>query len=442
MSLKAVNKVEINRYELEVEVDAAAFKEAVTKAFRKNIGKLNIPGFRKGKAPRAVVEKMYGKDMFYEDAINDIYPVALDEAAKESKLDIIDDKIGLEIVSAGEKGLVFKAVLTVKPEVTIGSYKALPATRNIVTVDDADVDAEISNLQERNGRIITVEDRAAQMGDSVVINFEGSVDDVPFEGGKGEDAPLELGAGQFIPGFEEQIVGHKVGDAFDVTVTFPEEYHAEDLAGKPAVFKTELKEIKMRELPEIDDEFAKDVSEFDTLDELRADIRAKIIEKKEKASANEVENQLIDQLIEGLTAEIPEVMFENKIDDNIRDFDYRLRGQGLDIASYLKYTNMEMESFRKTFREQSEKQVKVRLALEKVAELEEINPTEDEVAAEYTKMAESYNMDVEKIRSLIPATDLKKDISVEKAINLVKESAIVTEVEAVTDAGEDTKSAE
>ena len=435
MSLKSVNQVETNRYAFEVEVDAAVFSDAVNRSYRKNIKRFNIPGFRKGKAPKAFIEKVYGADIFFDDAINEVYPEAIEAAVEESGLEIVEDQPDFELVHAVQgEPLVFKATLTVKPEVEIGEYKGLTATKKAVEVKDSDVDVELSRLQERNGRIVAVEDRPAELTDNVSIDFEGFIDGVAFEGGKGEDAPLTLGSGQFIPGFEEQIVGHSTGDEFDVVVTFPEDYHAEDLKGKEAVFKTKLHEIKTRELPELDDEFAKDVSEFDTLDELKADIRAKLQEKREKLAEDDVENQLIDQLIEGLKAEIPEAMFERRIDDNVRDFDSRLRSQGLDINSYLQYTGMEMSAFRKTFREVAERQVKVRLALEKIAQLEDIKPSDEELDAEFQKLAEAYNLEADKVKAIIPVKELTRDLAVEKAIKLVKDSAVVTEAPAEEEA--------
>lgn len=429
MSLKAVNKVDTNRYELEIEVSAESFEEAVSKAFRKNASKISIPGFRKGKAPRAFIEKVYGENFFYEDAVNDLYPQALEAAVEESGLDLVEDKIDTEVVSVGKEGVVFKSKVTTKPEVEISEYKGLKATRAVKPVTDEDVDAELNRLQERNGRIVTVEDRPAQEGDTAVIDFEGFVDGVAFEGGKGEDHALVLGSGQFIPGFEEQVAGHSAGDEFDVDVTFPEDYHAKDLAGKEAIFKVKVHEVKTRELPELDDEFAKDVSEYDTLDELKADVKTKLEEKANKSADDLVENQLIDQLIERMTAEVPEAMYERRIDQDVNDFAYRLQSSGLDLNTYLQYTGMDMESFRKTFRDVAERQVKVRLALEKIAALENLQATEEDLEAEYKKMAENYHIDFDKVKNAIPEKDLKMDLAVEKAVQLVKDNAEITEGE-------------
>ena len=429
MSLKAVNKVDTNRYELEIEVSAESFEEAVSKAFRKNASKISIPGFRKGKAPRAFIEKVYGENFFYEDAVNDLYPQALEAAVEESGLDLVEDKIDTEVVSVGKEGVVFKSKVTTKPEVEVSEYKGLKATRAVKPVTDADVDAELTRLQERNGRIVTVEDRPAQEGDTAVIDFEGFVDGVAFEGGKGEDHALVLGSGQFIPGFEEQVMGHNANDEFDVDVTFPEDYHAKDLAGKEAIFKVKVHEVKTRELPELDDEFAKDVSENDTLDELKADVKTKLEEKANKSADDLVENQLIDQLIERMTAEVPEAMYERRIDQDVNDFAYRLQSSGLDLNTYLQYTGMDMESFRKTFRDVAERQVKVRLALEKIAAMENLQATEEELEAEYKKMAENYHIDFDKVKNAIPEKDLKMDLAVEKAVQLVKDNAEITEGE-------------
>lgn len=427
MSLKSTTKVETNRYQLEVEVDAEVFEKAINQAYHKEIKKISIPGFRKGKAPRAFVEKYYGEKVFYEDAINAVYPDALDAAINEAKLEMIEDKIDFDLVSAGKEGIVFKATITTKPEVEIEGYKGLPAVKKTVEVTEDEIDAEVKKVQERNSRMVTVEDRAAQNGDIAVIDFDGYVDGEPFSGGKADNYSLTLGAGQFIPGFEEQVVGHKSGEEFDVNVKFPEDYQAKELADKDAVFKIKLHEIKMKELPEVDDDFVKDVSEFDTLDQYRADIRKKLEEAKEKQAKDDVENQLIDQLIEKLKAEIPEAMFENRINEDIREFGYRLQSQGLDFETYLKYTGMDKDSIRSQFRPQAERQVKVRLAFEKIAELEGIKPSDEEIEEEYAKLAKSYEIDADKVKTFIPKDALEKDIAVEKAINLVRDTAVVAE---------------
>lgn len=427
MSLKTANKVDTNRVELDVEVDAAAFEEAVNKAYKKNIGKMNVPGFRKGKAPRHLVEKLYGTGVFYEDAVNDIYPAALDAAINESGYEYVEDKIDFDVVSVGKEGLNFKAVVTVKPEVEIGEYKGLKADKKVEEVSDEDVTAELAKLQDRNSRLVNVEGRAAEDGDTVTIDFEGFVDNEAFEGGKAENYSLTLGSKQFIPGFEDQVVGKKTDEEFDVNVTFPEEYQEATLAGKPAVFKCKLHEIKAKELPELNDDFAKDVSEFDTLEDLKADLKKKLEHQKEHAAEDAFETQLIDQLVAGLKAEIPEAMYERRIDDSVRDFEYRLKQQGLDLDTYLQYTGMDMASFRKGFHDQADKQVKLRLALEKITSLEDIAPTDEELDKEYAKYAEIYKVDVEKVKAFIPKKDLSKDLEVGKAMDLVKESAVINE---------------
>lgn len=424
MALKQATKVDTNRVELEVEVGAEAFEAAVAAAYRKNVGKINVPGFRKGKAPRAIVEKIYGEGVFYEDAVNDLYPTALDEAIRESDYEYVEDKVDLDVVSLGKEGLVFKAVITVKPEIEVTEYKGLKAKKKAVSVKEDEINAELAKLQERNSRLVTVEDRAAAEGDTVVFDFDGYVDGVAFEGGKAENFSLVLGSGQFIPGFEDQIVGKKPEEAFDVNVTFPEEYHAKELAGKPAVFKCVLHEVKFKELPELNDDFAKDCSEFDTLDELKADTKAKLKAQKEKAANEAYETELLEQLCENVQGEIPEAMYENRINESVQDFGYQLQMQGLNLDTYMQYTGMDMENFRNGFREQAVRSVKIRLALEKVAALENLQPTDEEVEAEFQKYADQYSMELEKIKSLIPESSLRGDLAVAKAMDVIKANAV------------------
>ncbi len=427
MSLTGTNKVDTNKYELTIKVDADSFEKAIEKAYRKNVKKINVPGFRQGKAPRKMVEKLYGEGVFFEDAINDLYPSALADAIKEAGLDVVArPEVEAKDVSK-ENGFEFVATCIVKPEVSVKDYKGIEVEKTVKTVSDEQVAARLDSMRDRNARLINVEDRASKKGDTLVFDFDGSVDGVPFDGGKAENFSLELGSGQFIPGFEEQLENKNVNDEFDVTVTFPEDYHAEELKGKPAVFKCKVHEIKAKELPQLDDEFAKDVSEFDTLDELKADITKKLQEQADKAATDEVENKLIDTVIANMEAEIPEEMNEARIDDMVRDFQYRLQSQNLDLDTYLKYTGMELPSFRQTFAEQAVKQVKIRLALEKIVELENIVPTEEELNEEYKKIADGYKMEVEKIKELIPAEDFVKDMAVNKAIDLIKSSAKITE---------------
>lgn len=427
MSLKSSNKVDTNRYQLEIELPGDVFEKAVEQVYRKENKKITIPGFRKGKAPRAFVEKFYGSQVFYEDAINALYPSALEEAVKEAGVEFVEDKVDFDLVSAGKDGLSFKVTITTKPEVSIENYKGIAIEKKAVKVTDEDVDAEVRKVQDRNSRMVTVEDREAQNGDITVIDYEGFVDDVAFEGGKAENATLNLGSNTFIPGFEDQIVGHKTGEEFDINVKFPEEYHAAELAGKDAVFKIKLHEIKMKELPEVDDDFVKDVSDFDTVDAYKADIRAKLTESAESRSKNEVENAILDKLTELVQAEIPQAMFENRISEDVRDFAYRLQSQGLNIDTYMKYTGMDNNALRDSFRPQAERQVKVRLALEKIAQLENIQPTDEDLDAEYEKIAKSYEMEADKVKAFIAKEDLAKDVAVEKAMNIVRDSAVVTE---------------
>ena len=426
MSLNSSNKVDTNRYELTITVPADEFDAAVEKVFKRESKKITIPGFRKGKAPRAFIEKYYGEQVFYEDAINLVYPSALESAVKEAGLRMIEDKIDFDLVDSGKgKDLVFKVTITTYPEVSIEGYKGVEITKNTVNVTEEDIDAELARIQDRNSRMVTVEDRAAQNGDTVEIDFDGYVDGVAFEGGKAENYNLTLGSGQFIPGFEDQIVGHNTGDEFDVNVTFPEEYHAEELKGKPAVFKIKLHEIKAKELPEVDDDFIKDVSEFDTVEAYRADVKEKLTVSRQKQADDAADNQLIDALVEKLQGEIPEAMYQNRINDDINEFAYRLQSQGLDLKTYMQYTGMEEQGIRDSFKPQAERQVKVRLALEKIVSLENIAPTDEEIEAEYAKMANVYQMDVEKIKGFVSKEDLALDIAVEKAMGIVRDNAVV-----------------
>ena len=426
MSLKNATKLENGRVELEIEVDAATFGAAVNAAYKKDVKKISVPGFRKGKAPRAMIEKIYGSGVFYETAMNDVYPTALDEAIKESGYEYVEDKIDLDVISVGPEGLAFKAVITVKPEVKMRGHKSLKITRPAVVVTDEDIDAELTRLQERNARMVSVEDRGAEMGDTVTFDFEGFVDDVAFDGGKAENHALVLGSGQFIPGFEEQLVGATVDAELDVNVTFPEEYHAADLAGKPAVFKCKLHKIEKKELPEVDDELIKDCTDFDTVEEFKADTKKRLEEQRNAAADKAVNDTIAEALIKLVKADIPEAMIENTINDRIQDFAYRLQSQGLSLDLYMQYTGMDVAAFRESFREQAEKQVKLRLALEYVVKADKISVSDEELDAEYGKFAEQYGMDVEQVKAAIPATELAKDIAVEKAMKLIRSKATIT----------------
>lgn len=424
MNLKSSNKVDTNRYQLEIFVDPKEFEDAVEKAYRKESGKITIPGFRKGKAPRPFIERYYGKEIFYESAINSIYPNALDEAVKEAEIDVIDDKIDFDIVDVGDNGLTFKATLTVKPEVKIDNYKGIEVPSFNIEVTDKDVNDEIERVRERNSRLITVEDREAKNGDIAIIDFEGFCDGAAFEGGKAEKHSLTLGEGHFISGFEDQIVGHKPGEEFDISVNFPEDYQAKDLAGKGAVFKIKLHELKKKELPEVDDEFVKDVSEFDTLEQYKKDIKNKLTKQFELKAKKNTENKIMDKLVDLIEADIPEAMYNNRIKEIARDFEYRLQSQGLDVDSYMKYTGMDAQKFKESFRLEAERQVKGKLALEQIAKLENLEVTEEDFENGYKKVAEQYNMEADKIKNIIPKTELEKDILLEKAISLVTDSAV------------------
>ena len=378
-----------------------------------------------------MVETYYGTEVFFEDALNLLYADVVEEAINESGLKVIDDKMDFELVSISkEDGVDFKVSVTTYPEITLKAYKGLKAEKQAVNVTAAEVNAEVKAMAERNARMVSVEDRAAKKGDAVVIDFEGFVDGVAFDGGKAEGHTLELGSGQFIPGFEDQIIGKNINDEFDITVTFPEDYGAKELAGKEAVFKIKLHEIKVRELPEVDDEFAKDVSEFDTLKELKADLKKKAVERKKRAADEAVENDLVQQIVDGIEGEIPEAMFESRLNQSVEEFAYRLQSQGMDLQTYLKYTNSSIEDFKATFRPQAEMQVKYRLALEKIVELEGIKADEKDVEEQFKKMAESYGVEVEQVKAAIPASEIEKDIAVGKAIDFVKENAVITEAAA------------
>ncbi|MBE6865951.1 MAG: trigger factor [Ruminococcaceae bacterium] len=419
-------KVAENTVELEFKVSAEEFEKALTAAFRKANKEITVPGFRKGKAPRNVVEKMFGQEIFFNDAIDEILPQAYEDAVKEAGL-VVVARPELDIPTCTrEEGFTVKATLTTYPEVKLGQYKGLKVEKTVIPVSDELIEAELMNLQDRNARLVSVSDRAAQLDDTANIDFEGFADGVAFEGGKGEGFDLLLGSGQFIPGFEEQIVGHNIGDEFDVEVSFPTEYHAGELAGKPAVFKTKLNEIKVKELPEIDDEFAKDVSEFDTLEELKANIKEVKGEEADRAAEMDMENKLVSQVVEGMEANIPEAMYETRVDDMVNDFANRLSQQGLSIELYLQYTQMDMESFRKTFREQAEEQVKIRLALEAVVKAEEITASDEEYEEELMKAATAYNFPLPELRKMIPVEEVKHDLAVQKAIDFIKANAEIT----------------
>ena len=426
MNLVKSEKLEKSMHELQFSVDAEAFKAAIDKAFKREGKKYTVPGFRKGHAPRAVIEKMYGADIFHYDAINDLFPEAYEAAVEESAIEPVG-RPEVDVVSESlEDGVVLKVVVAVKPEIKVGNYTGLKATKKVNTVDDADVEAELVRMQNRNGRIVTREGKA-ENGDTVDMDFEGFVDGVAFEGGKAEHYNLVLGSGNFIPGFEDQLIGHEAGEEFDVNVTFPEEYQAKELAGKAAVFKIKLHEVKTKELPALDDEFAKDVSEYDTLDELKASIRKGMEEQNEKQAALALENDLVDQVIATIEGDIPEAMYEARMDEAVRDFEYRLAQQGLKLDMYLQYMGQTLESFRASFKEQAEKQVKIRLALEAIAAAEKIVASDEDLENELQRIADSYKMELAKVKELVNADEVKKDLAVNKAIDFVRDHAEITE---------------
>ena len=425
MNLISCEKLEKSMVELQFSIDADTFKNAVAAAFKRESKKYNVPGFRKGKAPRAMIEKMYGADIFHYDAINDLFPEAYEAAVKEAGIEVVG-RPDPEVVSMSEaEGATLKVKVAVKPEVTLGDYAGLNVTKKVKTVDESLVDAEIKRMQDRNGRLLTREG-AAENGDTVDIDFEGFVDGAAFEGGKAEHYSLVLGSGSFIPGFEDQVVGHSAGEEFDVNVKFPEEYHAAELAGKDATFKIKLHEVKYKELPALDDDFAKDVSEYDTLDELKASIRKNIEENNQKQADQQVENDLIEQVVNNMTAEIPRAMYDARVDELVQDFQYRIAQQGLKLEQYLQYMGMELDAFKAQFREQAEKQVKMRLAMEAIVAKEGIEATDEEFNAEVKRIAEAYKMEEDKVRSIVDEAAVKADLAVNKAIDFVKEKANVT----------------
>ena len=422
MSLKNVTKTESTKAVIEFAVDAETFEKAVTAVYNKKKANITLPGFRKGKAPRSLIEKMYGKGFLYEDAINDVLPEAYEAALKESGLETVG-KPEFDIVSIDENGLTMSATVTLKPEVEIADYKGITLTKKTIRVTEDEIMTEINKVRERNSRKIDVTDRPAADGDITIIDFEGFKDGVAFEGGKGEGHELKLGSGQFIPGFEEQIVGHSVGEEFDIEVTFPADYHAADLAGAPVIFKIKLNEIQQVELPELDDEFAKDVSDFDTFAAYKADVKATINKRKTEAADRETDDEIVDILVSKLVGDIPEVMFEAEVNEILAQYDNRLKSQGLDLDTYMKYTGMTVEVLKADIRPDAEKRVKSRLALEKIAELEGIVATDEEVMEEIEKIAKAYNMEVSQVEALVSKEDIAADVRVSKAATFVKDNA-------------------
>ena len=425
MSLKATNNVETNKYELEIEISAEDFEAAREKAYLKARKNIAMPGFRKGKAPRKLIEKEYGEQVFFEDAVNLLYAPVVNGAVEESGLELVT-RPEVEVTEISkENGVKLKATCITKPEVEVKDYKGIEVEKVVNPVTDEDINKQLDALREKNVTVETVDDRAAENGDDVVIDFEGFKDDVAFEGGKAEDFTLSLGSGQFIPGFEDQIVGHNAGEDFDINVTFPDEYQVKELAGAPAVFKIKLKSISKKVMPELDDDMVKDSTEFDTVDEYKADVKKKLEEANEKHADSEVEAKIFDKVIENMTAEIPQVMFDNRVNEMISELEQRLAPQGISLDLYMQYTGQTIDTVKKAYAEQAEKQVKLRLALEKIAKLENIEVTEDELKAEFDKLAEAYKLDVDQIKQFIHDDDLKKDIAVGKAVDLIKDAAVI-----------------
>ena len=425
MSLQ-VEKMEKNMAKLTIEVSAEELEKAIQGAYLKNKNKITLPGFRKGKAPRKMIEKMYGTGVFLEDAANALIPTAYSDALQECDLEIVSQpEIDVTQLEAG-KPFIFTAEVAVKPEVTLGEYKGVEIKKIEVEVTEEEIEAELKKEQENNSRTIVVEDRAVESGDIATIDFEGFVEGTPFEGGKGTDYPLTIGSNTFIPGFEDQLIGANTGDKLDVNVTFPEEYQAKDLAGKAAVFKCEIKKIEKKELPELDDEFAKDVSEFDTLDEYKADIKKNLTEKKEADAKRQKEDEAVDKAVENASMEIPEAMIKTQVNQMVDDFSRRMQAQGLSMEQYFQFTGMTIDKLMEEMKPQALKRIQTRLVLEKIAEVENIQPSEERVEEEIGKMAEMYKMEKDKLRELIGDIELeqmKKDMAVQDAVTYIADAA-------------------
>ena len=426
MSLQ-VEKLEKNMAKLTIEVSAEDLDKAMEKAYQKQKSRISLPGFRKGKAPRKMIESMYGKGVFMEDAVNSLVPQEYTKALGECDLEIVSQpEINVTQMEPG-KALIFTADVAVKPEVTLGDYKGVEVPKSEIAVTDEEVDAEVKKEQDKNARTVAVEDRAAANGDITTIDFEGFVDGVAFEGGKGTDYALTLGSGTFIPGFEDQLVGANTGDHVEVKVTFPEEYQAKELAGKEAVFQCDVKKIETKEVPELDDEFAKDVSEFDTLAEYKEDVKKKLTEKKEKEARTAKENAAVDKAIENAQMDIPELMTKTECRQMMDDFSRRMQQQGLSMEQYFQFTGQSMDKMMEDMKPQALKRIQTRLVLEKVAEAENIQPSEEEITEEIQKMADAYKMEADKIREAIGESGLeqmKKDMAFQKAVTLVADAAV------------------
>lgn len=421
--LKSANKTETNIYTLEVSVSGEDFNKAILQAYNKQKNKIQLPGFRKGKAPLKMIEKFYGEGVFYEDALDIVYPGVVGDAIKEAGIEPVAAPHDLDVTKIGKDGVEMTMKVTVKPEISIDNYKGIEADKGDASVCADDVKKELASMQERNARVVTVDDRKAKKNDIAVIDFEGFVDGVAFDGGKGENYELTLGSGQFIPGFEEQIIGHKTGDEFDVNVTFPTEYTPE-LAGKEAVFKVVLHEIKMKELPTLDDDFAKDVDdEVDTLAELKKKIKAELSDKKKEDVEKDFESAVLEKVVDLVEGEIPEVMYDNKLEDDVKDYENRLAQQGIPLDTYLQYMGMDRDKFKESMRDNAVKQVKLQLAVEKIAELEKIEATDEEVEAQLKEMADMYQLDVEQVKKWVNIEDVKKDVVGKKTVDFLVANA-------------------
>jgi len=441
MSLKKTTRGENNTVTFDLLIENDIFEEAVVKVFKKKASKINVPGFRKGKAPRGIIEKMYGKGIFYEDALNDLLPGFLAETVENSGFDIVS-RPEIEVGDINEEGVSITAKYFVKPEVKISDYVGIKLTREEKAVSDAEVDEQIEAARKRNARTIEITDRAVINDDTVIIDFEGSIDSVPFDGGKGTDHRLKIGSGQFIPGFEDQIIGHKIGEEFDVNVKFPSAYYEESLRDKNAVFKVKLNGIEVDELLPLDDEFAKDVSEFNTLEEYKADIKAKLTERNVKEADRVLEEALTDELLSKMEADIPACMIDDETENALREYEYNMSQQGINLEMYMKYTGMSLDAMKEQLRPNSERRVKIRLALEKIAALENIAPSKEDIEAEYVKVAEMYKIDADKARELISENMLIADLTITKALDFVKEKAVITKKTAKAVAKKTTKKAE
>lgn len=421
--LKSANKTETNIYTLEVSVSGEDFNKAILQAYNKQKNKIQLPGFRKGKAPLKMIEKFYGEGVFYEDALDIVYPSVVGDAIKEAGIEPVAAPHDLDVTKIGKDGVEMTMKVTVKPEISIDNYKGIEADKGDASVCADDVKKELASMQERNARVVTVDDRKAKKNDIAVIDFEGFVDGVAFDGGKGENYELTLGSGQFIPGFEEQIIGHKTGDEFDVNVTFPTEYNPE-LAGKEAVFKVVLHEIKMKELPTLDDDFAKDVDdEVDTLAELKKKIKAELSDKKKEDVEKDFESAVLEKVVDLVGGEIPEVMYDNKLEDDVKDYENRLAQQGIPLDTYLQYMGMDRDKFKESMRDNAVKQVKLQLAVEKIAELEKIEATDEEAEAQLKEMADMYQLDVEQVKKWVNIEDVKKDVVGKKTVDFLVANA-------------------